>query len=104
VATLLVRAMDEILGTHRRTGKAITIQEKVAADLKRVLGPEHPDTLAAKVSLAFLYWSAGHTSQAVTVLKRVAADRERLLGPDHPDTRIAQRNLAMVKTKRNKRN
>jgi hypothetical protein len=34
-----------------RTGEAIIIEEKVAADRLRILGPEHPDTQAAAGAL-----------------------------------------------------
>ena len=58
------------------------------------LGPEHPDTLAARGNLAASYRSAGRTGEAIVILERVAADMERLLGPDHPDTLAARANLA----------
>ena len=35
-----------------RTGEAIAILERVAADMERLLGPEHPDTLDARGNLA----------------------------------------------------
>ena len=35
-----------------RTGEAIAIQERVAADRERLLGPDHPDTLTARRALA----------------------------------------------------
>ena len=59
-----------------------------------LLGPEHPDTLAARGNLAFSYRVAGRTGEAIAIEEQVAADRERLLGPEHPDTLAARGNLA----------
>ncbi|WP_375502712.1 tetratricopeptide repeat protein, partial [uncultured Jatrophihabitans sp.] len=37
-----------------RTGDAITLLEAVLADSKRLLGPEHPDTLTARANLDYV--------------------------------------------------
>ena len=58
------------------------------------LGPEHPDTLAARASLA--YW-IGQAGDAVAARDRFAAllpVAERILGPEHPDTLVNRHNLA----------
>ena len=71
-----------------RTGEAITIEEKVAADLARIQGPEHPETLTAQSNLAVSYWQAGRTGEAISIEEKVAADRVRNPGagaPGHPD-------------------
>jgi hypothetical protein len=49
-----LRAQASLAASYRqagRTGEAITILEKVAADRVRILGPEHPDTQAAAEGL-----------------------------------------------------
>ena len=68
--------------------------ERPAADAARILGPEHPDTLTARASLAFSYWQAGRTADAITIEEQVTANRTRILGPEHPDTLTARGNLA----------
>jgi len=41
--------------------QAIAIGEPLIADQERVLGPDHPDTLAARNNLANAYQAAGRT-------------------------------------------
>jgi hypothetical protein len=57
--------------------------ERTLADRERVLGPDHPDTLASQNNLADAYESAGRLTEATALLERTLADRERVLGPDH---------------------
>ena len=66
--------------------------EQVTADMERLLGPEHPDTLTAQAELAESYWSAGRIGEAIAIGEQVAADREPADGPParprpprHPD-------------------
>ena len=79
-----------------RTGEAITIEEKVAADRARIQGPEHPDTLTAQANLAASYWQAGRTGEAITIEEKVAADRARILGPGTPGHPGSRRGAAEV--------
>jgi tetratricopeptide (TPR) repeat protein len=73
---------------------AITVGEPLTADLERTLGPDHPDTMNARNSLAAAYQAAGRPSEAVPLFERTLVGRERLLGPEHPDTLTTQNNLA----------
>jgi len=61
---------------------------------ERVLGPEHPDTLAARASLARWTGQAGDAAAARDQYAELLPVRERILGPEHPDTLIARANLA----------
>ena len=74
--------------------QAIAVGEPLLADLERVLGPDHPDTLASRNNLALAYRAAGRAAEAIPLLERTLADSERVLGPDHPDTLISRNNLA----------
>ena len=76
------------------TAQAIMIGERLVADQERVLGPDHPDTLAARNNLALAYRAAGRTDEAITLHEQTLADRERILGPDHPHTLQSRNNLA----------
>ena len=78
------------------TAQAIMIGERVVADQERILGPDHPDTLAARNNLALAYRAAGRTAEAISLHEQTLADRERILGPDHPDTLAARYNLALA--------
>src|SRR5262249_50706121 len=74
--------------------EAIAIAMQLAADRKRILGPDHPDTLTARGNLAAVLWPEGRTAEAFAIQKKLVADYERTLGPDHPDTLTARANLA----------
>jgi hypothetical protein len=64
------------------------------ADAVRVLGPDHPDTLATRHNLAYLRGKAGDSAGAAAAFEAPLADRLRLLGPDHPDTLTTRHNLS----------
>ncbi len=76
--------------------QAIAAGEAVAADSARMLGPDHPDTLAAWDNLAIACQEAGRTAEAVRLHERALAGRVRALGPDHPDTLASRNNLAIA--------
>ena len=61
---------------------------------ERVLGPEHPDTLAARANLARWTGQAGDAAAARDQYAALLPVRERVLGPEHPDTLTARANLA----------
>ena len=78
------------------TAQAILTSEQLVADQVRLLGPDHPDTLASRDNLAIAYHDAGRTAEAITLCEQALADMERLLGPDHPDPQKSRGNLAIA--------
>ena len=58
------------------------------------LGPDHPDTLASRNSLAGAYRDAGRLDKAITLYEQNLEDSIRVLGLDHPGTLAARNNLA----------
>ena len=74
--------------------RAVDIGESVLADLERVLGAAHPNTLTARSNLAYAYASAGDLGRAISLYEQTLADCERVLGADHPDTLTARNDLA----------
>jgi tetratricopeptide (TPR) repeat protein len=74
--------------------QAIAAGEAVAADSARMLGPDHPDTLASWNNLALACQEVGRTAEAIRLHERALAGRVRALGPDHPDTLASRNNLA----------
>jgi tetratricopeptide (TPR) repeat protein len=74
--------------------QAIAAGKSLTANLERTLGPDHPDALNARDSLAAAYQTAGLIADAIPLFERTLVDRERMLGPDHPDTLISQNKLA----------
>ena len=75
-------------------GGAIEILKEAAEDAERVLGPNHPHTLASRNNLANAYQTAGRLNDATPLLEKTLTDRERLLGPNHPHTLRSRNNLA----------
>jgi hypothetical protein len=53
---------------------------------KRVLAPEHADTLSNMSNLAFIWKDQGRDKEAIILLTERVQLRERVLGPDHPFT------------------
>jgi tetratricopeptide (TPR) repeat protein len=74
--------------------QAIAVGEPLTADLDRVLGPSHLETLNSRNSLAVAYQAADRVAEAVSLLERNLAVQTMLLGSDHPDTLMSQNNLA----------
>ena len=66
----------------------------MAQDLERLLGPDHPDTLNSRNSLAAAYLAAGRVAEAIPLFEQTLAVRQRMLGPDDPETLTSQNNLA----------
>ena len=63
---------------------------------ERVLGPEHPDTLASVYNLAGLLRSTGDYAGAEPLYRRALAACERVLGPEQPATLSSVNNLALL--------
>jgi RNA polymerase sigma factor (sigma-70 family) len=74
--------------------QAIAAGEPLTADLERLLGPGHPDTLNARNSLAAGYLAAQRALDAIPLLERNLVVLQRELDPNHPDILTAQNNLA----------
>jgi tetratricopeptide (TPR) repeat protein len=74
--------------------QAVAVGEPLIADLEQMLGPNHPDTLNSRNSLAAAYQAARRPAEAIPLFEQTLVGRERLLGPEHPDTLTSQNNLA----------
>jgi hypothetical protein len=53
---------------------------------RRVLGPEHPDTLASVHNLAIVLYDEGRYTEAERLDRETLDIRRGVLGPEHPDT------------------
>ncbi|MFE0695061.1 tetratricopeptide repeat protein [Streptomyces sp. NPDC058869] len=60
----------------------------------RILGPDHPNTLASRNNLAATLSELGEHQQAAGLHRQNLTDYERVLGPDHSDTLVSRSNLA----------
>ena len=74
--------------------QAVAVGEPLVADLERMLGPDHPDTLNSRNSLAAAYQAAGRVAEAILLFELTLVGRERRLGGDHHDTLTSRNNLA----------
>jgi tetratricopeptide (TPR) repeat protein len=61
---------------------------------KRVLGAEHPSTLASMANLASTYRDQGRWKEAEELAVRVVETSKRVLGAEHPSTLTSMANLA----------
>ena len=61
---------------------------------ERVLGREHPDTLATRANLARWTGEAGDAAAARDECAALLPVEERVRGREHPDTLITRHNLA----------
>ena len=61
---------------------------------RRMLGPEHPDTLASMKGLARTLDSAGQYAEAEKLLRQTLDIERRVLGPEHPNTLASMNGLA----------
>ncbi|KAF2190316.1 HET-domain-containing protein [Zopfia rhizophila CBS 207.26] len=61
---------------------------------KRVLGPEHPDTLISMGNLASTYRNQGRWKEAEELNVQVMETFKRVLGEEHPDTLTSMANQA----------
>ena len=68
--------------------------KQTLATQERILGPDHPDTLNSRGTLATAYRDAGGKDKAIALYEQTLTNQERILGPDHPDTMISRNNLA----------
>jgi tetratricopeptide (TPR) repeat protein len=69
------------------------LQRETLATRSRVLGPEHPDTLATKANLGNTLDSAGRFSEAEALYREILDSQSRVLGKENPDTLTTAANL-----------
>ena len=81
----MARIVD-YLGFSGSYAAASELGQQVLSARARLLGPEHPDTLAARHHVAGWIGMAGDPAAARDQLAALVPVRERVLGPEHPDT------------------
>ena len=75
-------ALYHLIELRDSAPQAIAIGEPLTADLERLLGPDHPDTLNSQNSLAAAYLAVGRTDEAIPLFEQILTARQRLLGSD----------------------
>ena len=81
-----------------RYNEAETPILRVMETRRRMLGPEHPDTLTSMSNLASTYWNQGRWTEAEELEVQVMEIARRVLGPEHPSTLTSMGNLASTYT------
>ena len=89
---LLLRA-GQSLDAIPAPSAAVDYWSDLAATSDRLLGSDHPDTLAISGRLARAYLAAGRASEAIAWYQWVRGDRASRLGPDVLETADASRDL-----------
>ena len=89
---VLLRA-GQSLDAAGMSGPAVAWWRELAAGCDRVLGPDHPDTLAAGGLLAEALLAAGQAAEAIPWWEWVLAVRASASGPDHAGAIAAQGGL-----------
>ncbi len=92
---LLLRA-GRSLDAARLTGPAAAYWQELATTGERVLGGDHPDSLAIGERLARAYLAAGRAPEAVSMREWLRAEYARSSGPAHADTVTAGHNLGLA--------
>ncbi|MFL6117136.1 MAG: tetratricopeptide repeat protein [Catenulispora sp.] len=92
-----ITVMDRAIGFLRQQANPVAGIRIATCSLAGKLqhhGPDHPDTLSARHSLADAYESVGDLARAISLLEQTYEDRVRVLGGDHPDTLASRNDLA----------
>ena len=86
-------ALHDLIELGDSRPAAVAIGEPLTAELERLLGSGHPDTIRAQNDLALAYREAGRVAEAVPLLERALAAEEQLLGAGHASTLASRNNL-----------
>src|SRR5262245_30068044 len=81
-------------GTRTRDKEAEALHREALEIRRRVLGPEHPDTLTSMNNLALSYSGQGRYKEAEVMYQEALEIRKRVLGPEHLDTLWSMTDLA----------
>ncbi|GLA16885.1 hypothetical protein AnigIFM62618_003989 [Aspergillus niger] len=90
----LIRNVCNCLSSDGRWKEAEVLEVQALELCKRVLGPEHPDTLTSMNNLASTYSYQGRWKEAEELQVQVMELCKRVLGPEHPNTLSSMNNLA----------
>jgi Tetratricopeptide repeat len=89
-----MRRVAAYLGDSGSYRAACELYQRVVEAQVQALGPEHPDTLAARGNLAYWTGQAGDAIGARNQYAALVPLIEQVRGPDHPDALNTRANLA----------
>lgn len=87
-------AIADLLFAQGKYGDAEKLFRSVIEVRSRVLGPEHPETLASRHRLIYALNEEEKHAEAEAEARQVVALREKILGFEHLDTLLSRYNLA----------
>jgi hypothetical protein len=103
-ASLSAEATERVLGLRQWAtrqlsavgdgGRAVELAESIRTECETLLGPEHPDSLAASDNLVIAYVAAGRAADGIGLAEDVLDARERVLGTDNLDTLASRYTVA----------
>lgn len=85
-----------LLVSISEVGKALELGGTTYADSRRILGPEHPETLRVRNNLAGAHSAAGDHDRASALFQRNLRVQTATLGALHPETMATRNNLAYM--------
>jgi serine/threonine protein kinase/tetratricopeptide (TPR) repeat protein len=94
--------MGEVYDNLGLISEGRALVERAAELQRKVLGPEHPETLASLDLIAKALTEQGHFPEAEKQHRETLAARIRVLGPEHRDTLHSMSRLASVLAWENK--
>jgi tetratricopeptide (TPR) repeat protein len=89
-------AIGWVLNDQGQYQQVESVLREVLKERERLLGPEHPDAIAARHYIARAVVLQGRYEEAETRYRAVLKLREKMLGSEHPDTLKTRDNLAAV--------
>jgi Tfp pilus assembly protein PilF len=85
-----------VLGRQGKYEETEVMHRRALEASEKVLGPEHPDTLASVNNLGRVLGRQGKYEEAEVMHRRALEAREKVLGPEHPDTLTSIDNLGLA--------
>ena len=77
-------------------GDAETLFRETLEVHRRVLGPEHPDTLAVIGGMGSVIKQQGRHAESEAIFRKLLEVQRRVSGPEHPETLKSMHNLAQA--------
>jgi serine/threonine protein kinase len=90
----MMHVMGDVYDNLGLYPRAESLDQKAMEIRRRVLGPEHPDTLKSMSNLASDLSAEGHYAEAEKLDRETLDIERRVLGPEHQDTLKSMHNLA----------
>jgi len=96
VTHMTLYLLAQIRAEQQRYVEADSLHTLVIPMLIAELGPDHPNTMSARVSHGLTLTYAGRLEEAERITLATMADLRRVVGNEHPQTQTAMNNLAIT--------